>query len=64
MTNFKALFQNLEQSRQQIGIEYFGISMTTLVEVFLKLNENNTSKFYNESENKNEIVLKVTYEES
>lgn len=59
-SNFKALFQNLEASRQSIDIEYFGISMTTLEEVFSKLSENSLCKSGNdELENKINNVLKV-----
>lgn len=58
-SNFKALFQNLEATRQSIGIEYFGISMTTLEEVFLKLSENNLSKLSYGSERKTKDVFKV-----
>jgi hypothetical protein len=37
VSKFQQLFQELEQTHQLIGIDYFAISMTTLDEVFLKL---------------------------
>ena len=39
MSSFQELFQEMEQSNQLIGVDYFSISMTTLDEVFLKLGE-------------------------
>ncbi len=39
-SKFSKLFHQLEQSSKSIDIEYFGISMTTLEEVFLRLCDN------------------------
>lgn len=38
-SEFKELFQNLEKDSQLLGIEHFGISMTTLEEIYLKLSK-------------------------
>lgn len=44
VSKFQSLFQALEQSSQSINIEYVGISMTTLEEVFLKLGNDYSNK--------------------
>ena len=46
MPKFQDLFRELEVSGHSIKVETFGISMTTLEEVFLKLAEVETSESF------------------
>ncbi|CAE7211232.1 abcA6, partial [Symbiodinium pilosum] len=40
--NFPQLFESLERNPQRYGIELFGVSVTTLEEVFLKVGRDHT----------------------
>ncbi len=44
-SSFKELFLVLEQKSRVLGIKYFGITMTTLEEIFLKLSNSIADEF-------------------
>jgi ATP-binding cassette, subfamily A (ABC1), member 3 len=39
ISNFEGLFQALEKNCKDLGIDNFGVSLTTLEDVFLKIGE-------------------------
>eukprot|EP00794_Sanderia_malayensis_P017572 gene17572-19324_t len=56
---FKGLFQSLEAKKDELGIGSFGVSVTTLEEVFLKVGEDSTGALENGDDIEKDLVVET-----
>jgi ATP-binding cassette subfamily A (ABC1) protein 3 len=65
---FEEMLSDLEENINQLGVRSYGVSLTTLEEVFMKVgadHDNEISKMYNQNNNENGVsneAIKVTVE--